>query len=89
MYICAHRIQYYKIMINEANYSPVAMKHVTEIIPRGEKKKIIELMAKQGETAVTVDNVWRGFQYKKNIVDAIVAVYRKTLRKHSQKKAAA
>lgn len=66
-------------MIDETNYSKLTMKRVTEILSTGTKKAI---SIETGETESTVANVWYGKQYKKNIVDAIVARYRKTLQNH-------
>lgn len=55
------------------------MRRVTEILGNGLK----EMIAKEtGETVDTVRNVWYGKQYKKNIVDAILARYKKKLQDH-------
>lgn len=53
---------------------------VTEILPQGTKRKIAE---RTGETYTTVCNVWAGKQFKKNIVNEIVRIYKLTLKKHT------
>lgn len=67
-------------MITKENYSKIAVKELTDILPRGTR---IEIAKKTGEKITTVSNVWNGRQYKKNIVDQIVKMYKKVLKKHT------
>lgn len=68
-------------MITQTNYSKTSISHLTQVLPRGSKQKVAETT---GENYTTVDNVWSGKQYKKNVVDAIVKLYKRTIKEHSE-----